>query len=292
MANTSRSARLIVLQLLYEIYIFASWHLFPHTSKHIYSVFKHAPSSVHAEYLLARQADAEGTVKPGSILLTRILRYPICNQAVLEALFRLPHCPSMHSDTSGAVELPRRLFRPLSSRSTRPWTTEDQPLPFLRYLYNNSRMPHPNANHGEGYALTRSVASGFIPLVRFLLDQGASPACKGGIAVHAAIRRKNLSLVKLLIEPGSDPAPTETGELDERSGARDSKRRRRTDRKIEGVAHEARRATKRRKLEDRVPVDQNMLRTAVACDARDIVKYFMEEKSCMPDMQTVRMMRH
>lgn len=33
-----------------------------------------------------------------------------------------------------------------------------------------------------------------------------------------------------------------------------------------------------------------MLKMAVKCDARDIVEYFMKEKGCVPDMQTVLMM--
>ena len=140
-------------------------------------------------------------MKPGNTLITRVLRYPICTPDVLDAIFRHPLYPLVAYDVRGAIEIPRRLLRPLSPRSTRPWTTEDAPLPFLRYLYNHPKIPGPNPNCWDGYALTRAVASGFIPLVQFLLEQGASPACKGGIAVHAAIRRKNLSLVKMLIEP-------------------------------------------------------------------------------------------
>lgn len=191
----------------------------------------------------------------------------------------------------GLVELPRRLFRSLSPRSTTPWTAQDQPLPFLRYLFNHPHIPTFNANYSDGYALTRAVASGFVPLVRFLLDQGASPACKDGIAVHAAIRRRNLSLVKLLIEPDSNPiragkdAGIDIPDAVRGDGRLSGKRRRRLEDSGE------KKSLKKRKLEDRVRVDQEMLRIAVACDARDIVKYFMEEKSVMPDMQTVRKMR-
>ena len=52
------------------------------------------------------------------------------------------------------------------------------------------------------------------------------------------------------------------------------------------------RSDKKRKMEDRVEVSQAMLQTAVACNARDIVEYFMQEKSCMPDMQTVKLIGH
>lgn len=243
-----------------------------------------------AEYLLARHADDHGLVKPGGALITRILRYPVCTQPVLDALFRLPEYTRATLDTSGTIELPRRLFRPLSPRSTRPWSAHDRPLPFLRYIFAHPRMPPPNANCWDGYALTRAVASGFVPLVQFLLAHGASPACKGGIAVLAAIRRKNLPLVKMLIEPDASPVvpeDAEKGSEGTEQGVVKGKRQRQ--RQDEVVL--ARRGNKKRRLEDRIAVSQEMLRTAVGCDARDIVKYFMEEKSCMPDMQTVRMMR-
>ena len=265
----------------------------PHTSKHLYSVFKYAPSSVQAEYLLARHIDIEGNVKPGNGLITKILRYPICTQTVLEAVFRHPSFSSSSYINKGAIELPRRLVRPLSPHSAKPWTVRDEPLPFFRYLYNHTRIPKPDPNCHDGYALTRAVAAGFIPLVQFLLEQGASPACKGGIAVQAAIRRRNLPLVKMLIEPDARSINTQSdnlgscpldGTIQAHSASR---RRRRQDETVSGKS-----GSKKRKLEDRVRVSQEMLRTAVACDARDIVKYFMEEKSCVPDMQTVRLMRH
>jgi hypothetical protein len=34
-----------------------------------------------------------------------------------------------------------------------------------------------------------------------------------------------------------------------------------------------------------------MLKVAVKLDARDIVEYFMKEKGCVPDLQTLQMMR-
>ena len=277
------------LQLLYEVFIYSGWHPLPHTSKHLYSVFKCAPSSVSAEYLLARHVDGEGLVKPSGALMTRILRYPICTQAVLEALFRLPYYSITEKNISGTIELPRRLFRTLSPRSARPWSAQDKPLPFLRYVYDHPRIPPPNPNCWDGYALTRAVAAGFVPLVKFLLEQGASPACKGSIAVHAAIRRKSLPLVKMLIEPDTTPVihANSIGKgVGDSFHAGKGKRQRQEDVQL------VKRSSKRRRLEDRVPVDQQMLRTAVACDARDIVKYFMDEKFCMPDMQTVRLMRN
>lgn len=286
MANHSTSAH-VTIQLVYEVHLFAQWHTFPLTSKHIYTALKHAPSSVHAEYLIARHAEWLSDKANCISILTKILRYPICTEPVLDAFFRLADPDTV---PKSRIELPRRLFRPLSPRENRKWTERDKPLPFLRYLYDHPRIPPPDPDYSDGYALTRAVAAGFVPLVRFLLEHGASPRCKEGMAVHAAIRRKNLPLVKMLIEPDNRPIRMEDNRNDESCVASGRKKGKRN-REDEGDGGR-RRSAKKRKIEDRVPVTQAMLQTAVKCDARDIVRYFMEEKACMPDMQTVRMMRH
>lgn len=74
-----------------------------------------------------------------------------------------------------------------------------------------------------------------------------------------AIRKKDLSLVRLLIERVLSP---------------------------EG------KQTKRRRLEDRVAVSPEMLKVAVKCNAREIVDYLTKEKGCIPDIQTLQMMMH
>ena len=276
------------MQLLYEIQIYSCWNALPITSKRLHSVFKASPLSVRAEYLLARFQDAARQPGAGHLrLVSKILRYPICTPAVLGLVLGLPGYPDVSS--GGRIQLPRRLFRDLSSRPSGRWRDTDPPLPMLRYLYSHPRIPAPDPNGWDGYALTKAVAAGFIPLVRFLLDQGASPANKNGLAVHAAIRRKDLALVKLLIEPDpSAPVAASSRTLLQQDGVpprlSTSKKRRSGD----GVA--GTHSSKRRRLEDRVAVTQEMLKTAVACDARDIVQYFVQEKSCMPDLHTVRTM--
>ncbi|PSR71385.1 hypothetical protein PHLCEN_2v12761 [Hermanssonia centrifuga] len=225
--------------------------------------------------------------KPG--LITKALRYPMCTQSVLEAMLRIPACAQLECSASGATELPRRLFRSLSSQEKKLWNTEDAPLPLLRYLYAHPRIPTPHADSWDGYPLTRAVASGFIPLVHFLLDKEASPAHKGAIAVHVAIRRRDLRLVKMLIEPDVSPAPVREGELkhDTHKGGKVSIRKRR---KSVEEDYGAKKGAKRRRIEDRVSVNAAMLKAAVACDARDIAEYFMKEKSCIPDMETVKLL--
>ncbi|KAF8841245.1 hypothetical protein BDN67DRAFT_967441 [Paxillus ammoniavirescens] len=169
-----------------------------------------------------------------------------------------------------APELPRRLFRSLVSKSstssksvTEEWTDRDPPLPFLRYLYSCPYLHPPNANSHDGYALTKAVQVGFIPLVRFLLDHGATPDWKNNLPVLIAIHRKDLGLVRMLVE-----------RIDTPKSSQDSKPK-----------------GKRRKLEDRVVVTPEMLRAAVKYRAQDIVEYLTREKGCIPDMQTLLLMR-
>jgi hypothetical protein len=131
-------------------------------------------------------------------------------------------------------------------------------MPLLRYLYTSPRIPAPNPNSHDGYALTRAVHAEFLPLISFLLEHGASPQHKRGLAVIVAIRQKKLPLVRMLIE---------------RAEVRGKK----------GGA-------KRRRLEDRMEVTPEMLKAAVKCNARDIAEYLMQEKGCVPDIQTLHML--
>jgi hypothetical protein len=105
------------------------------------------------------------------------------------------------------------------------------------------------------------VSAGAVPLVRFLLDHGASPRRRDALAVRIAIKRRDLSLVRLLVGPPDAP-PDE------------------------------RRTGKRRKLADRVKVTSEMLRLAVMCGAQDIAAYLMNEKGCVPDLRTLSLLRY
>lgn len=151
-------------------------------------------------------------------------------------------------------DLPRRLFRNLTPE--RNYGETDDPLPFLHYLWSRTDVGPPNVNTNQGYALTKAVHAKFVHLVRFLLDHGASPQQKNCLPVMVAIRQKSLPMVKMLIER------TASG----KSGM------------------------KKRRLEDRVPVNPEMLKLAVKCKARDIVIYLTQEKHCSPDMQTLSLL--
>ncbi|THH14120.1 hypothetical protein EW146_g6188 [Bondarzewia mesenterica] len=250
-----RTLDTLPVELLYEIQFYALSDSLPHTCRRLYDVFKSAPPTIQAEYISGRcllVRDNSGKNK----CVTRALRYPVCTQDVLEAVLRRSDFPSISGES---FELPRRIFRPLiHSPPTGGWKEQDEPLPFLQYLFSHPRLPAPDPDSHEGYPLTRAVHAGFMHLIRFMLDHGASPRWKGGLAVLVAIRQRNLRLVKVLIERGS-------------SASRGS--------------------AKRRKIMDRIEVNQNMLRTAIKCNANDIADYLMREKGCVPDIQTLGLMK-
>ncbi|KAL1744114.1 hypothetical protein HDZ31DRAFT_39401 [Schizophyllum fasciatum] len=233
------------VELLYEIQLYSLSSTLPLTCKRLHAVFKFAPPSYQAQYLLGRVCSSQD-----SGIFTRALRYPICSGDVLEIVCK---SPLLQRVPQHPPELPKRLFRALHP-SKRLWTDRHHPLPFLRHMIKHLPVP-PDCNAHQGYALTRAVHAQFIPLVVFLLDRGASPKHKDGIAVNVAIRQKNLALVKLLLERGGNA-----------------------------------RKGKRQRMEDRMQVTKEMLRVAVKSDARDIVDYLTREKGCVPDMQTLMMM--
>lgn len=126
------------------------------------------------------------------------MRYPICTREVIEAAQLL--MKNLHvSKSNSCVHLPKRLFRTLKS-SVSGWSSDDDPIPFLQYLCNSPDIPCVDVNYPNGYALAKAVYSKFIPLVEFLLDHLASPASQGHIALKIAIRQKDLTTLKLLLE--------------------------------------------------------------------------------------------
>ncbi|TFK21164.1 hypothetical protein FA15DRAFT_93194 [Coprinopsis marcescibilis] len=287
-ARYSKGLESIPVELLLETQLFALSESLPYVSRHLYHVFKGTSSIYRAQYIAYRL----GHITDESRLCTRALRFPLCNRAVFEIFHRLVqariHPPNQEllvpplelmlkprdkeeetpkkatTMKTTTYDLPRRLFNNLIPPSNgRPWRDNDAPLPFLHFLFEfkDGLLPDPNAN--SGYALTKSVHAQFMPLIQFLIDQGASPSIKDNLAVMVAIRQRNLDLVKLLIErqelTSSQPKSSKS------SG-------------------------KRRKLEDRVKVDARMLKVAVQCKAKDIAEYLCHEKGVIPDIQTLQLM--
>ncbi|KAH9903086.1 hypothetical protein C8Q73DRAFT_672905 [Cubamyces lactineus] len=288
------------VELLYDIYTLSLSPALPLTCKYFHAVFKAAPPTLHAEYLIRCYEDAAANSASARALglISKVLRYPICTRQVLEAILHSPECPYIpppNDPQRRPTILPRHLFRNLTPRDLphqRPWTEYDEPLPFLGFLYNDPRIPPPASDSHDGYALTRAVYAGFTPLVRFLLENDASPACRGNLAVTVAIRRKSLPLVRMLIErdgPGAADEVKAKGSKKRKLSVMEEDESEGTNIKATSGSGKTRGA-KRRKLGDRVSVKPDMLRAAVKCNAHDIAEYLMREKGCVPDMQTVLMM--
>lgn len=106
--------------------------------------------------------------------------------------------------------------------------------------------------------------------MKFLLSKGASPEEKDALAVRIAIRKRDLTLIQLLIERNEELEGTESDRVGKTSKGKSGK-------------------NKRRRLEDRMVVSTALLKLAVEVDARDIVDYFMD-KGARPDMKTLQIM--
>lgn len=139
-----------------------------------------------------------------------------------------------------------------------PWSEEDRPLPFLRYLFDLYHSRHVVAGppKHDPRILARAVALGFAPLVKFLLGNRADPTAHSAVAVLVAIQKKDLPMVRLLVE----------GDLGDSRGA------------------------KRRRVPDRVACTKLMLQRAVKVGAQDIVQYLLA-KGVVPDIQTLRLLQ-
>lgn len=150
-----------------------------------------------------------------------------------------------------------------------------------------------NVNAHGGAALTLSSAHGAHRLVRDLLERGADPKSKGGMAVRAAIRRKDVDLVRMLVE--RSPEKTDSPSRISRIGHLDANAQNVGDRNERGHApysppkdrERPAPSTKRRRLLDRVEITPDLVGEAMRLDARDIVNYFVLEKGCSPDIRTL-----
>jgi len=192
-----------------------------------------ASPTIKAEYLIGRHLLAQSSSSPVSCAL----RYPLCGTPeVLDALLGLP-LDRTHVDV---VRLPRWLFR------RRLGPSGEEALPLLRYLYGR---PDLSVRPVAGFLLASAVRAGAMPLVRFLLERGASPCSKNALAVRFAVKRRDLHLVRLLMDSPK------------------------------GSSGEA------------VEVGSNILKFAVKLDARDIAEYLMNEKGCIPDLDTIALLR-
>lgn len=242
------------VELLYEIQLFALSDSLPYSSRLLYDTFNASPNSFRAQYIFGRVLRPSSSWPPD--FFSRVIRFRLCSSQVLDIICN--RC----ADTTGlskTTEIPRHLFQHLLrlQRPSSEWSDADHPLPYLRHLHK--KVPHLNLNSHGGYALAMAVHGGFVQLIQYLLAFGADPRRKDGLSVLIAVRKKNLHLVRLLVEPGYGG-------------------------KVNGA--------KKRKIADRISCERypELLKAAVKCDARHIVNY-LRQKGCVPDMKTLGLMR-
>jgi len=104
-------------------------------------------------------------------------------------LITTPAPPRPTKPALSVSELPRRIFRNLTSTS---------PIPHLLiYLFETYK---PNANSFDGYALSRAVLAKNLGVIKYLLGQGADPEKKEGMAIQIAVKLGDLRIVRMLVE--------------------------------------------------------------------------------------------
>ena len=179
---------------------------FPQTSKRIHSTIKSFSPFAHAYYILGRHPlttyQAQPPILEVSDTLSSALRYPITTLAVLKALYSIISRSKLELLIHPGIKLPQRLFHSLGKPDARRDGNSD-PLPILRFLWEDHRPKFPKPmihSYYGGHPLACAVDAKFIPLMKFLLDHGAEPAALDCLAIKRAICKKDLILVKLLME--------------------------------------------------------------------------------------------
>lgn len=243
-------------QLLYEIHLDALNPGLPLTCKSLYSVFRSSPASYRAQYIT--KCVHERHKKDLDRFYTFALRFPCINTPTLDILLKSRPFDSIPIDEP--TDLPRHLFRHLKSAA------DSSPIPFLQDLAE--RLPFLDLNANRGYALTRAVHAQFIPLVRWLLQYGADPGICDGSAVLVAIYRRNIQLVRMLVDIEQDQ------DIEHNSTPENTK----------GYLP-------KRPIPRRTAISKEMLKAAAKCESQDIIEYFVVEKKCMPDVETIAIMK-
>lgn len=154
-----------------------------------------------------------------------------------------PHRPPPTRPGLSITDLPRRLFRNLSTRTPIP--------PLLTYLFD-TYSPSPNSH--TGYPLLRAVLAKNVEVIKYLLSKGADPGMRDGLAIEIAVKLGDLGIVKMLVEHQSQALERPAGEHGEVG--------------ISGQGIQA--------LNMEIP--SKWVETAVKSGSDEIVSYFVHEK--------------
>lgn len=166
------------------------------------------------------------------------------------------------------------------------------PLAQLELIVRLVLIHQASVNSNQGFGLAMAVYMDCVPLVCFLLACGADPTHKNGIALQIAAKRGSLHTLRLLVERDERVEHqwtihlrAITHELHELSRKRTSS----TESTPSGPQSGAS-AHKRRRLADRCTLDVSLLKAAVRGKSWDLVRYLMEQKSIVPDVETLRLL--
>lgn len=151
-----------------------------------------------------------------------------------------PLKPKVTRPALSVSELPKRLFRP------KPGPGEPTISPLVHWLFN--RFEPPLASH-KNYALNRAALNQNYDMVELLLRKGADPNLRMHFPLRAAIEKKDLRLVKLLVEPFAESSDSP-----------------------------AKGSGKKRKLTDRIRITPGLVKDALKNGTPEIVDYFVHEK--------------
>ncbi|KAM0746328.1 hypothetical protein T439DRAFT_329781 [Meredithblackwellia eburnea MCA 4105] len=298
-------------ELIYSIHLFSLSPDLPSVNRHLHSILTHSSPTHKATYLHLRH--------PRS--LAHAIRYPICDLQVVNAFERLASnskkkkkqkqkdkdkdnkdsqeqddtTPDLIKLKLRCSELPKRLVRGLGTTNTTKGGGVGGPthIPLLKYMletYSSSPNSH------KGYFLARAVLAKDMSLIRLLLRHGADPALKDGWAVNAAVGTGDLALVKLLMERGIDredsleesgiDKPDEFKRQNDADGPDARKKRRRS-----SLEKAQGGGGKRRKMESesRCEPTHTMLEAAVRGQHWHIVDY-LTSRGALPSMDVLNML--
>jgi hypothetical protein len=155
-------------------------------------------------------------------------------------------------------ELPRRVARTVPSvPSSGPSTS--LPIPSLIVHILDYYTPDPKSLN---YGLCRAVMAGHEPAVRLFLLNGADPSLKEGLALELAITRKDLTIVKLLVDEENEHVYAQ--------------------RVVKGGS---------RRRRGKMDIPPRVMNKVVNCGNREIVDYLVKEKGFMPSLGAIMALR-
>ncbi|KAH9460852.1 hypothetical protein Pst134EA_017167 [Puccinia striiformis f. sp. tritici] len=299
------------IEILQDIHLLSTSEHLPISCKRLYEIYTRTTTARYrAEYLWRKYAlkdqqwteDEEQrrnddnsigrtTERRRKIRWDAILACPACSIEVLSIL-RHFHSERLHSSDQRTVPklklpgLPTRLFKALSSEPSTGSNSKDllnqldQAYRYIQLLLTDYGA---SPDKLGGYPLARSVLSGNVPFIRLLLNHGARPGIKDDLVIMVAIETGDLSLLRLLIEPGFiHPLESSLPSKDTVNPVNPLLLHQNSSPKII-------QSNKKIKLDDRVQITDQMLEKAIRRKDPKMAQYFIE-KGARPTLETIRLL--